>query len=406
MSLWELEEWLDDHDQPSNVLWGLKRLSANDTQVTGSHQAGPLIPKDILFQAVPSLNRPQELNPDVQFELIVNHSEARLARAVWYNNKFHNEGDEKRRRNETRITCLGGRTSALLDPESTGALTVFVFWRETGMQPFKCHIWVSRNEIEEDFIEDRTGPVIPGHWVTYPDLLTASQARSDCTLSPDEIPPEWKLAFPSSQDLVQKSIEMRQIGSADVDHRLLARRDCEFEIFRSLENAVYMPRIQQPFESVDEFVTVAQPIIQRRRSRGGRSVELHLRRIFLEENLQEGMDFSWQPTVDDGSRPDFLFPNATAYADPNFQSQRLRMLAVKSSVRERWMQVLKEAARIKPKHLLTLQEGVSVKQFNAMWDEGIRLVVPERLHIKYPRAVRADLQTLESFIGEVRAQVR
>lgn len=406
MSLWALEEWWDEHDQPPNVQWGLKRLSANDTQATGSHQAGPLIPKEILFQVVPSLNRPEELNPDVRFELIVNDSDARIARAVWYNNKLHNEDDTKKTRNETRITRLGGRTSALLDPESTGAVTVFVFWREMEGQSFKCHIWVSQNEIEQDFIEDRAGPVPPGHWVTYPDLLTASRSRSGCALSLDEIPEEWMRAFPNSHELVQKAIEMRQISSADVDHRLLARLDCESEIFRSLENAVYMPRIQQPFESVGEFDAFAWPISQRRRSREARSLKLHLRQIFLEENLQEGKDFSWKPTVDSDSHPDFLFPNAIAYADSNFPSKRLRILTVKISVRERWRQVLKEATRVKPKHILTLQEGVSVKQFEAMLDEGIQLVVPKGLHSKYPREVQPYLQTLESFIAEVREQAR
>ena len=206
--------------------------------------------------------------------------------------------------------------------------------------------------------------------------------------------------FPAGEVFVQKAIDMRPADTLDVDHRLMVRRDCEFEIYRSLENAVYMPRIRQGFKDVDDFLSVVQTITQRRRSRGGRSLELHLRAILLEENLMEGKDFSFQSAVE--GHPDFLFPSEDAYMNPGFPPERLRMLAVKSTVRERWQQVSGEARRIRYKHLLTLQEGVSVKQFNAMRDEGIRLVVPEGLHSKYPQEVQPYLQTLESFIGDVR----
>ena len=398
MPLRELEDWLDERNQPSRVLWWLKRLSANDTQANGSHQAGPYIPKSILFAVVPSLRRPDEENPDVWFDMMIDsHHDIRRARAVWYNNRRFGGT-----RNETRLTGLGGSASALLDPESTGALTVFAFSRESDAQPFECHVWVARDAIEEDTIEEWTGPVEPGQWITYPDLFGMSGQKVDCWLEPDELPPEWLEKFPRGEALVRKAIEMRPENAADVDQRLMVRRDCEFEIYRSLENAVYMPRIRQEFTNVDEFVSVAQPIIQRRRSRGGRSLELHLQTIFREEM----MEFASQPVVDSNSRPDFLFPSAAAYEDPSFPSGRLRMLAVKSTIKERWRQVLEEASRIEAKHLLTLQRGVSEAQFTAMRDSGIRLVVPQALHREYGPGIRPYLQTLESFIGEVREQAR
>ena len=398
MPLRELEDWLDERNQPSRVLWWLKRLSANDTQANGSHQAGPYIPKSILFAVVPSLRRPDEENPDVWFDMMIDsHHDIRRARAVWYNNRRFGGT-----RNETRLTGLGGSASALLDPESTGALTVFAFSRESDAQPFECHVWVARDAVEEDTIEEWTGPVEPGQWITYPDLFGMSRQKVDCWLEPDELPPEWLEKFPRGEALVLKAIEMRPENAADVDQRLMVRRDCEFEIYRSLENAVYMPRIRQEFTNVDEFVSVAQPIIQRRRSRGGRSLELHLQTIFREEM----MEFASQPVVDSNSHPDFLFPSAAAYEDPSFPSGRLRMLAVKSTIKERWRQVLEEASRIEAKHLLTLQRGVSEAQFTAMRDSGIRLVVPQALHREYAQGIRPYLQTLESFIGEVREQAR
>ena len=107
--------------------------------------------------------------------------------------------------------------------------------------------------------------------------------------------------------------------------------------------------------------------------------------------------------MDSNKRPDFVFPSVTAYMNAAFPASHLRMLAVKSTVRERWRQILEEADRVETKHLLTLQEGVSEGQFSAMQEAGVHLVVPEGLHERYPRPVRPYLQTLESFIGEVRA---
>lgn len=199
-----------------------------------------------------------------------------------------------------------------------------------------------------------------------------------------------------------KAIELRADMSLDPDHRLLRRRDCEFEIFRSVERAVELPVIQAGFTSVDDFVARAQSILQRRKARSGRSLELHTRQIFIEERLAEGVHFSHQPESELNKRPDFLFPSEAAYKDASFPASRLRMLAVQTTCRDRWRQVTNEADRIETKHLLTLQEGVSENQFREMVDCKVQLVVPARLTEAFPKSVRPHLQTLESFIGDVR----
>jgi hypothetical protein len=78
------------------------------------------------------------------------------------------------------------------------------------------------------------------------------------------------------------------------------------------------------------------------------------------------------------------------------------MLAVKTTCKDRWRQILNEAERIKKKHLLTLQEGVSVGQFEEMVNTSVQLVVPEPLRSKFPSSIQQHLQTIESFIGDVR----
>jgi hypothetical protein len=78
------------------------------------------------------------------------------------------------------------------------------------------------------------------------------------------------------------------------------------------------------------------------------------------------------------------------------------MLAVKTTCKDRWRQILNEAARIRRKHLLTLQEGISEGQFQEMTEAEVQLVVPAPLIARYPRDIQPHLQSLERFIAEVR----
>ena len=113
-------------------------------------------------------------------------------------------------------------------------------------------------------------------------------------------------------------------------------------------------------------------------------------------------DYEHQPESDDGKRRDFLFPGQEAYKDANFPANKLRMLAAKTTCKDRWRQMINEAGRIETKHLLTLQEGISEGQFKEMTEAKVRLVVPQPLLESYPKSVQPHLQTLESFIGDVR----
>lgn len=169
-----------------------------------------------------------------------------------------------------------------------------------------------------------------------------------------------------------------------------------------MEKAIELPLIQQGFSDIEDFLARAQAILQRRKSRSGRSLELDTKEVFLEEGLIEGIDFSHQPESEPGKKPDFLFPSATDYKNSRFSKERLRMLAVKTTCKDRWRQILNEAERISQKHLLTLQEGVSENQFGEMAQSNVQLVVPASLVSAYPKSVQPHLQTIESFIGDLR----
>ena len=130
-------------------------------------------------------------------------------------------------------------------------------------------------------------------------------------------------------------------------------------------------------------------------------MERHLRVVFNEEKIV----YAPQPTTESGNRPDFIFPSQAAYDNPAYPAGRLRMLAAKTTVKERWRQIIEEANRIPVKHLITLQQGVSENQFAQMRHANVRLVVPKSLHSNYPQSVRQELMTLQDFVGEMRALV-
>lgn len=407
-----LSSWIDRFSH-EGTLWFAKRLSGNDTLANGSHQAGPYVPREIIFQAFPALERKDLLNPDVHFDLLIDsHDKRGTIRAIWYNNKFIREpkSGETGTRNETRLTNFGGRESPLLDPDNTGALAVFVFVL-TGGSTRNCHVWVCRNEEEVEFLEGCMGPVEPkrpavwrpGVGPSSAPALSRRVGRSSCRLSPELIPAGWTKTFPSGEELIQKTRELLRGDRLPMDARLLARRECEYELFQSVEEAYYLPRIQLGFQSIEAFTTLAQTILQSRKSRAGRSLEYHIRDIFIEEQLVQDVSFSHLPKrIDGGKKPDFIFPSESAYLDNSFPSERLRLLAVKTTCKDRWRQVLSEADRIQVKHLLTLQEGVSENQFLEMSQAQVKLVVPEALHPSYPKAVRPKLLKLEKFVAEVR----
>ena len=392
-----LDDWIKENHQRDGH-WYVKRLSANDTQANGSHQAGPYVPNRVAFSLFPELNEPEILNHRVTFRLVSgSHSHATTANIIWYNNRLFGKT-----RNETRITGLGGATSPLLDPENTGAVALFFFCGSPNRR--ECRYWVCRDLNEEEVAETFAGAVEPARpifWSTsveFAGRLPIESEMQPCWLEADAVPDQWLAQFPSPREVFQTALSLRPYHGLPVDQRIVRRRECEYAVFKSVEYAVESNVIGKGFDTIDAFLARAQTILQRRKSRSGRSLELQLQRILQEENI----DCTHQAVTESGNRPDFIFPSQSAYDDPNYPEDKLRMLAAKSSVKERWRQILEEAGRVSTKHLFTLQEGVSERQFWQMQDAMVQLVVPKSLHNKYPAAIRGNLMTLQDFVGELR----
>lgn len=386
--------------------WYVKFLSGNDTLLNAAHQAGPYVSRPLVFSLFPTLAASGDLNPRRVFPVrIDSHSDETSATAIWYNNRVKGQGT----RDECRITGWGGRRSPLLDPESTGSLCAFAFHQAEAKDADECRVWLCSSTEEEEELQGRIGPLEPGKPIVYDASGTSAQplgridapAGHPCRLEMAEIPYAWRAALPDPQELVELAINrLPLLRHSSPDERLLGRRDCEFRLFRALEDLVVLPRIRAVFESVDQFVDYANSVTNRRKSRSGISLELHTKALFDEERL----GYSHDELSEGNKRPDFLFPSAAAYRDPAFPADRLHMLGVKSTCKDRWRQILNEADRVPRKHLLTLQEGVSLNQFQEMRTAGVVLVVPSGLHHAYHPNVRDNLMSLTAFIRDTKAR--
>ena len=74
------------------------------------------------------------------------------------------------------------------------------------------------------------------------------------------------------------------------------------------------------------------------------------------------------------------------------------MLGAKSTLKDRWRQVLSEARRIEFKHLITLEPGISEAQTNQMQSEKLRLILPQSIHETFHESQRNWLLNVSEFI--------
>jgi hypothetical protein len=373
-----------------------KRLSANDSGATGAHQVGLYFTRSVVDQLFPEMHLLRDIeNPklEIQSSFSSHNVLTQEVTLTWYNNR--NRGGT---RNEFRLTGWGGKASPIQDTESTGSLVLFAFSQDSRQQHI-CDLWLCRDVDEEEIVDAALGVVEPGEMAVLfsPNGLKGTTSLVEHDFEKPLLPASWNGQFPMGQDLVTESVRLVPEHGVGIDRLLIMRREVEFELFRQLENSIASPRIQEGFKTLDEFIQFAGSLTNRRKSRSGKSLELQVKEL-LE---RQGVHFNYDSRIEGGKRPDFLFPSVSEYEDPSTSPVKLAMLAVKTTCKDRWRQILNEASRIPTKHLLTLQEGVSEGQFAEMSESQVVLVVPEPLHSKYPKSVRSQLLTVEDFVNHI-----
>ena len=361
-----------------------KFLSANDTGATGGHQSGILISKS----AVDMLFSKQELAVDciTKKNVIIRWQDELKTESsfTYYESK-----------NELRITRFG-RGFPFLKPEQTGAM--FVFTKQTDID--YCGYFLETDEEIETFLD--TFGISPTETNRLIDITKMSSETQE-KLAIQEFINSLEVDFPASdvmsasaRYIAEKTYDHVEFIRTNPDRKIISWTNTEYALFRALEYARYGEIIKKGFQSVEEFVKVANAVLNRRKSRAGKSLEHHLAAIFDGNNIE----YSSQAVTEGNKKPDFLFPSQKAYHDYSFSTDNIVSLAAKTTCKDRWRQVLNEADRLKnkPKYLCTLQQGISGAQMDEMQAENVILVVPKPYIETYPKDRRERIWTLSRFV--------
>lgn len=362
-----------------------KFITANDTGTTGGHQAGYHLHKNSwsLFFDNPGI---KGNNKDSFVTIRWQDDFETSSRFVYYGVGT---------RNEYRLTRFG-RGFPFLSDDNVGDLLVLSKKSPTFYEAFV----LGRDEDIEDFlaalnlsVTDTNKIITKHHGVSPEDLMQNCFQDFLKSLETD---------FPSTLLLSEKArfcyntankIDISSILK-DPDSRLINWLDAEFLLFKTIENDRYSDRLKTVFSSVEELVQTANTILNRRKSRAGKSLEHQLAEIFGQFRLS----FEEQVVTENNKKPDFLFPGRDAYLNPKFDDNKLCVLGSKTTCKDRWRQILNEADRIKVKHLFTLQQGISSNQLEEMNNYNVQLVVPKSNINSFPATYQNELWTLERFV--------
>ena len=368
-----------------------KFLSANDTDPTQSHQAGIYIPHNsssILFNSpgVKGDNKDRFVSVYWHYEENYISDEVRLI--------YYGRGT----RNEYRVTH-----TPFFKPEYTGALFVFTQCDEDNYQAFVLNTDDEINQFLDAFglSPHETNCLIDGCKPTSDNDLIKAFIQDIDDKGIDF--PDSKRMSAAARDICDKTISSQALILTNPDKKILDWTDMEYNIFKAVEYSRYGNIVSQGFPSVDEFVDMANQVLNRRKSRAGKSLEHHLAAIFDGNHLP----FEEQVVTEGNKRPDFIFPSKKAYHDLTYPAKKLISLAAKTTCKDRWRQVLNEADRLKDdyKYLCTLQQGISIAQLDEMQAEKVRLIVPKPYIKTYPEERRDDIWPLDKFIAYVRETV-
>lgn len=362
-----------------------KFIMPNDVGATGGHQAGFHIHKNswsLFFDKEGTKGKNKDSFITIKWQDDFETS----SRFIYYGVGT---------RNEYRLTRFG-RGFPFLNDENIGDLLIIC---KVSQKYYNAFVLQTEEEIEEFFAalnisSSDTNGIIPKQFDQNPegDLLKCFYAFLK----------SLKVDFPTTLSLSTNSRECynhafginSKIIKENPDKEIINWLDAEFQLFKVIENDRYQDRIKVPFKTVEELIEAANTILNRRKSRAGKSLEHHLSEVF---NVFK-ISYSTQAKTEDNKKPDFLLPGLDAYHNNRYDPDKLIMLASKTTCKDRWRQILNEADRIKTKHLFTLQQGISKNQLNEMYKHNVCLVVPKQYIATYPPEFRAKILSLNDFL--------
>lgn len=364
-----------------------KFVTANDSGETGGHQAGFHIPKS----AAPVLFH-REFSKGIFYEENIK---------ITWQDGFVTDSSIKyygqKTRDEYRLTRFG-REFDYHQRISTGDVLVI---SRIAYGFFKAFVLKTEDEIENFLNAFGLSPVDSGSIIETSQQLKIANEEDEFANFFETLNGE----FPSTEIMskISREIELK-IHNQEIeiltnpDKKILDWTASEYRLFRHIENRLHLNQVISGFSDLEDFVILANTILNRRKSRAGKSLEHHLSFIFSKNQLT----FSEQTVTEGNSRPDFVFPSIDAYRDIRYPRKDIYVLAAKTTCKDRWRQILNETKNIDKHYLFTLQQGITTNQLDEMLDSGVQLVVPKQHLYTFSETYRGKILTLKNFINEVR----
>ena len=265
-----------------------KFLSANDSGETGGHQSGILISKsakNMLFS---------------DYELEENHILKKLVRIRWQDELFTDSCFTwYESKNELRVTKFG-RGFPLIRPEKTGAL--FVLSKLTNDE-YEAFVLNTEEEIQQFLDAFGLSPADTNRPVEISRVVPEIREKSIM----DQYLASLVADFPTSSEMaraarwIQSEVNHNEGQiKTDPDKIVLSWTNQEYRLFRAIEQSKYGEEILRGFTSVEDFIVLANQVLNRRKSRAGKSLEHHLSAIFDGNNLR----YSAQGVTEGNKKPD------------------------------------------------------------------------------------------------------
>jgi len=367
----------------------LKFISPNDVGVTGGHQCGFYLPKSvwkIFTPHAPVKGRLDKHNVKILWQSQI----ATDSVVTWYG-----QGT----RSEYRLTRFG-RNFPFLIPDSVGDLLILI---PKDRNNFLAYVFDLDDDIEEIIASLDVQPF--ERWSVYDKNAEEVIDDKSCLEKNFQTFAGTLESFPTGKIFSDATIKfinlcVSNFGQMSPDEALLECYNLEYRLFQIVERRICQTEISRLFKDIDDFLKTASSIMNRRKSRAGRSLENHVDYILNRENIPHEM----QPDID--GNPDIVIPDRKSYALASYPDDKLFIVGVKTTCKDRWRQVLNEGKRLNRKYIITLQPSISANQLKEMHESGIVLIVPERLKKDYPTNHPLEILSLEDFIKDVAVKLK
>jgi len=382
----EYENLRDAIDLVSNAEFACCHfITPNDVGATGGHQCGFSVGKqlaEIFFDkpGVKGSNLEKEVEIRWQKELCT-HSLA----------KYYGV----RTRNEYRLTRFG-RGFEYLQDEYIGSLLVLT---RSDCGEYNAYVLKNQDNIENFLLSFNLDLTLGNQVIERRESSQSFEELARQFVSQQTCFPDTEVMSGMARDFAGRLYHLTHAAIiSDVDAALLKWVSTEYDLFRALEERIYYPVFSAPFQDCQALIDFSNMILNRRKSRAGKSLEHHLSFAFS----SFGLRFEEQVITENHKRPDFVFPDGESYHNLLFPAEKLTVLGAKTTCKDRWRQVLNEADRVDEKYLFTLQQGVSSRQLQEMKDARLTLVVPRANFVCFVPTFHDGIMCLRDFIEMVR----